>query len=86
MKKMLSLQSQNTTGMDVNDYNNEPVWYCRDCLSLTVLSFGGHDYCRDCGGSDIGCTDINGWEKMYRARHGHDFIDKKRLKTASTKQ
>lgn len=65
---------------DKEKYDSEPVWYCRDCLSLTVLSFGGNDYCRDCGGSDIGVTDIHGWEAMYRAKYGHDFIERDRTR------
>lgn len=48
------------------DYNKEPVYYCKDCLSLHIISEDGLTYCKKCGGSDIGVTDINTWLKIKK--------------------
>ena len=60
-------------------FNNEPVFYCKHCLSLRVMTVPGMeglDYCDDCGATDIGQTDIKTWEQMYRDKHGFNYLDK----------
>lgn len=65
---------------DKVDYNREPVFYCRHCLSLKVkLMDEEHDtefldYCDDCGSTDIGQANIHDWEDMYRKKYGKDFL------------
>ena len=62
------------------DYNREPVFYCRHCLSLRIKSMDEeHDedfleYCDDCGGTDIGQANIHDWEDIYRKKYGKDFL------------
>lgn len=58
-------------------YNSEPVWYCRECMSLAILNAGGHDYCRQCGSTDIAWAPIERWEWLYRNRFGHKFLETK---------
>lgn len=70
--------------MDKNDYDDEPVYYCTQCLSLNIRSvpeMPGHYYCGECGASDeTGETDIDTWKEMYRKMHGRDFVVKKERK------
>lgn len=64
---------------DKSSYDDDPVYYCKRCLSLNIRSMpfvDGKDYCDDCGAVDIECTDIESWKKMYRERYGHDYIIK----------
>lgn len=64
---------------DNNEFNNEPVFYCKHCLSLKIKSVPGMeelDYCDECGATDIGKTDIDTWRQMYRGKFGFDYLDK----------
>lgn len=61
------------------DYNNEPVFYCKKCLSLNIRHVRGikdTEYCDECGSTDVETTNIENWENMYEARYGHKFLDK----------
>jgi hypothetical protein len=63
---------------DNNEFNNEPVFYCKHCLSLKIKSVPGIeelDYCDECGVTDIGKTDINTWRQMYIDKFGFDYLD-----------
>ena len=59
-------------------YNNEPVFYCKHCLSLKIRDAGLPDllYCDDCGSADVLSTSIEEWEKMYKEKYGFKFLDK----------
>lgn len=60
-------------------YNNEPVFYCKNCLSLkikTITAVSGLDYCDECGSTDIEQTHIEEWRRLYRQRYGFDFLTK----------
>ena len=35
------------------DYNNEPVYYCTECMSLRIRNIDGTDYCDKCGSTNI---------------------------------
>lgn len=65
---------------DKVDYNREPVFYCRHCLSLRIKSMDEEhdteflDYCDDCGSTDIGQANIHDWEDMYRKKYGKNFL------------
>ena len=64
-------------------YDDEPVYYCRRCLSLCIkpVPFSKEqDYCAECGTTDIGCVGIKEWKKMYRKKYGKEFVEKKELK------
>ena len=60
-------------------YNSEPVYYCKNCLSLKVRGVGDSDefnYCDDCGNTIILQCDIKEWEEMFEKKYGYKFLDK----------
>lgn len=59
----------------IEDYNNEPVYYCKHCLSLKVKIVGGYDFCDECGGTDINTAHIDDWDRLYEERYGHKFLE-----------
>lgn len=64
---------------DKEQYNDEPVFYCKNCLSLkikTVVVNSDLDFCDDCGSTDVESAHIDDWKKLYRERYGFDFINK----------
>ena len=58
------------------EYNSVPVKYCKNCLSLRIMSFDGMDYCDHCGDTDIEENTIEEWEKLYIAKYGDKFLNK----------
>lgn len=58
-------------------YNEEPVEYCQQCLSLAIRDMNGHPYCDKCGSCSTDKTDIHTWEKMYGTRYGSSYITNK---------
>lgn len=61
------------TQIDV-DYNSEPVYYCKKCLSLRVMTFeDGFDYCDECGSTDIATAHIDSWKELYKNKYGKEF-------------
>lgn len=61
------------------EYNDEPVYYCKQCLSLKIKVVGGFDFCDECGDTDIATAHIEEWEKLYETRYGHKFLDEVEL-------
>lgn len=58
------------------EYNNEPVFYCRECLSLKVVDLTSDTaYCEDCGSTNIGSTDIDTWKALYKERYKKDYME-----------
>lgn len=56
------------------DYNNIPVYYCKECLSLLIWTYDiNTDYCAKCGNTDIGVTTIDLWEELYEHKYGKKF-------------
>ena len=56
-------------------YNNEPVFYCKNCLSLYITSLDAFNpdegcYCESCSRTDIGETDIFTYREMYKEKFG----------------
>lgn len=58
-------------------YNEEPVAYCAECLSLKILSVDGIDYCDKCGSTFIKEANIFDWERMYAAKYAGNYLDMK---------
>lgn len=58
------------------NYNEEPVYYCSECLSLSV-AYVDEDlcYCTKCGSGYIEKGDINKWEAKYKDKYGHAFLE-----------
>lgn len=64
-------------------YNDEPVWYCKRCLSLKIKQMPhvkGQDYCAECGATNLESADIEEWKKLYKKKYRHDFVQKRELK------
>lgn len=57
------------------EFNEEPVYYCKECLSLKILAIDNTEFCDDCGSSDILQTNIREWEKLYMNKYNHKFIE-----------
>lgn len=56
------------------EYDQVPVYYCRQCLSIKIKSINSCvDYCDECGSTDVGETDIFTWKKMYKEKYGKDY-------------
>lgn len=63
-----------------NEYNDEPVCYCKSCLSLrikTVVSGLNLDYCDTCGSTDLDHINIHDWEELHRKTYGFDYLTNK---------
>lgn len=64
-------------GEEIN-YNDEPVFYCKSCLSLkirSIPSMNESEYCDECSSTDIGQCNIKEWEQMYKERYGHSYLE-----------
>lgn len=59
------------------DYNDDPVTYCSRCYSLNIKQDDavGFDFCGECGCTDFSTTDVFTWEKLFKNRYGHDFVE-----------
>ena len=60
------------------EYNNIPVHYCKEGLSLKVMRGVGMEeacYCDNCGCTDIKQTSIEEWEQLYRKKHGFTYLN-----------
>ena len=60
------------------DYNQEPVFFCKNCLSLKIRNGVGledSDYCDECGSTEIGQASIEDWQEMYKSKYGHYFLE-----------
>ena len=63
----------------LNDYDSDPVFYCRNCLSLSIVheDMLDLDSCKDCGSTDIaGPVSFEVWESMYEKKYGRKFAVK----------
>ena len=64
--------------MTKEDYNDIPVFYCKNCLSLAVVSIESYenvDFCKECGSTNIDRISIREWEKLYYKKYGHRYVD-----------
>lgn len=64
--------------MKKEEFNIEPIYYCKNCLSLRirdVAHLSGSEYCDECGSTDIGVTDITTWDKLYTEKYKHSFLN-----------
>lgn len=59
------------------EYNEEPVSYCRNCLSLKIKKVGNLELyaCQECGNVDIEMDTITDWDKKYVQKYGKSFLD-----------
>lgn len=64
-----------------SEYNDIPVAYCKNCLSLKIMTLDNYDFCDTCGSMDVGETDIETWDKMYQEKYKHKFIENERKRS-----
>lgn len=68
-----------------NGYNDEPITYCKTCLSIsikttTVKEVGTDkedrevDYCIPCGNTDLGKAHVSEWEELYEEKYDEIFL------------
>lgn len=57
-------------------YNDEPVFYCKHCLSLNIKIMEDTDYCDDCGNTETLETHIDVWSLLYENRYGQEKVIK----------
>lgn len=62
------------------EYNDIPVYYCKECLSLKIMRVAGMEeacYCDICGCTDIKQSSIEEWEQLYNKKHGFTHLNSK---------
>ena len=60
------------------DYNDIPVYYCINCLSLGIVKeseSSRNSYCKECGSTEQNVTTIEDWEFLYEKEYGKSFLD-----------
>lgn len=61
----MEILEEPSTNLNKEEYNSIPVYFCRKCLSLKILSLSQEvGYCDDCGSTEIDTTDISTWKDM----------------------
>lgn len=50
------------------EYNRLPVYYCKSCGSLKIMTMPGlsEDYCDSCGSTNIGKASIEAWLELQK--------------------
>ena len=58
------------------EYNDEPVFYCKNCLSLSIkeISNAGLYVCLECGTPKQEEAHIDEYQKLYIERYGKPFL------------
>lgn len=70
------------TDKEREEYNSEPVWYCKDCLSLKIINLTEDQcFCDTCGNMDVDQTTIEEWEKLYENKYKHKYIENGRKRS-----
>ena len=60
------------------EYNKEPIYYCKKCLSLKigyVAVLECSEYCEDCNSTNIGKAPIEEWDKMFFNKYGYHYLE-----------
>ena len=54
--------------------------YCARCYSLGIVHEDsiGMDCCKECGSSDLLTSSEEEWERLYKQRYGHKFVEEER--------
>lgn len=70
------------------DYNSDPVYYCKDCISLRVKTVSAEldlDFCDKCGSTNITTASIEEWRDLYKERYGFEYLTDKITKNGREK-
>lgn len=77
----MELNEHNQNNTNPTSYNDIPVHYCAECLSLKVRVFNEDmDYCDECGSTDIRETHIDDWERQYQEKYKENYLKAKKKK------
>ncbi len=61
-----------------NSFNDDPITYCKTCLSIAVkitsVDKQKVDYCSNCGNTDIGVSHISEWSDSFEDKHGYNYL------------
>lgn len=65
--------------MAKKEYDDEGVYFCKECLSLKVMvgAVNGEvfDYCDECGSTSIlEAPNIKRWQQLYFAKYGKEYL------------
>lgn len=60
----------------INEFDDEEVLFCKNCLSLKIREFEGRDYCDKCGYLEIESANIKEWSEEYAKAYGEDAVVK----------
>lgn len=78
MQLKVKLKKLNTMRNRDENPNNEPITYCKTCLSIAIktTSVEEHevDYCSNCGNTDIDQAHISEWSDWYEEKYGHNYL------------
>lgn len=72
------MNNSNIETDNMPDYNDEPVYYCADCLSLRIKNvecIENSEFCDDCGSTNIKEASIEEWNELYKKRYGHTYLE-----------
>lgn len=59
-------------------YNDIPVLYCKNCLSLNIRTLDSNtEYCDDCGNTIMEEAHIDKWKDLYEKKYGEPLIKNK---------
>lgn len=72
------VQNDNQKPFTKEDYNKLPVYYCKHCGSLKIMTMPGlsDDYCDECGSTDIGKANIDIWLELQKTMFKSPYRDK----------
>lgn len=60
------------------EYNDEPVFYCAQCMSLKIKYADNISYCEPCGSTHIREDHIEVWKTKYKNKYGKEYIKNKK--------
>lgn len=65
-------KNQEKVKLSKRDYDEIPVCYCANCLSLKIMNMSDDMcYCDECGSTDVKETNIDDWEIIYNERYNN---------------
>lgn len=57
------------------DYNGEPIYYCKHCLSLHIMDGDFVDYCNNCGSTDVDTATLEEYDELHLKRFGRKVFN-----------
>ena len=65
-----------------SEYNNEPIDYCKTCLSIKIKTVEFKDtdqevdYCIDCSNTELETAHVSIWADLYEEKYGETFLNR----------